>query len=205
MKIKNRGQYFQLFRSKLSHKDLFKLDFAYDLTKYAHQYLGQMRESGERYFEHPREVSVLIATALEVFDIETHLVALLHDCPEDTHLLSYDRIRFLFGKNVANAVLAVTKKNPQKISKEIFMKKYFTSIKKAGWRACLIKCTDRIHNLRTLNTKTENGLKKAREQIIETNEYILDLLPVIIKHNKDLAVNVEGLLTKELRRLSKLI
>ncbi len=205
MKIKNRAGYLQLFRGKLSHKELFELDFAYDLTKYAHQYLEQMRDSGGRYFEHPREVSVIIAQEVGIFDLATHLVALFHDGPEDTHLLGFDRIAFVFGKRAAENVLAVTKQNFEKLPKEKYLESYFKGIVKTGWRAALVKCSDRIHNLRSLPHATEEDLAKVKRQIAETESKFPQLIPVIAKHNKDVAEKVEGLLAKEIKRLKKLL
>lgn len=205
MKVRNRAQYFQLFRGKLSHRDMFLLDFAYNLSKYAHGYLGQVRDTGERYFDHPRAVSVLIAQEIGIFDLETHLATLLHDCPEDTYLLDSDRIEWVFGKSVAKTVLAVTKMNNEKAEKAVYLGVYFQNIVKSGWRAPVIKCADRIHNLRSLPHTTEQDLKKVLRQIEETEQYFPKLIPVIEKHNPEVALVIEKLLAKELRRLKKFI
>ena len=54
---KGSAQYFALFRKDFSKKELFLLNFAYDLSKYAHGYLEQVRDTGERYLLRPEEYS----------------------------------------------------------------------------------------------------------------------------------------------------
>ncbi len=200
---KGSAQYFALFRKDFSKKELFLLNFAYDLSKYAHGYLKQVRDTGERYFNHPREVSRIIAKELGVLDLETHIVTLLHDCPEDTHLMTIERIRQIFGKTVSRDVEVLSKRNLTNMDKDAYLKQYFSIIKKTSWRACLVKCGDRIHNLRSLPLVTEKDLMKVRRQIIETEKYFPSLLPTLKKHNLLLAVKVESLLRAEIVRLSK--
>lgn len=203
--IRNRAQYFQIFRGKLSTKDQFLLDFAYDLTKYAHGYLDQVRDGGERYFNHPRQVSGIIATELNIFDAESHIATLLHDVSEDTHLLTIERVQHVFGKSVAKIVLAVTKQNFENKAKKDYLEDYFKTIVQTGWKACLVKCGDRIHNLRTLSLDNPKGADKVRKQIVETNTYFPQLIKKIESHNVDLAGNIQLLLAKEIKRLEKML
>ena len=181
------------------------MELAYDLTKYAHGYLDQVRDTGERYFNHPRAVSIIVATEFEIFDAETHIATLFHDCPEDTYLMTYDRILFIFGKKIANNVLAVTKMNNQNLPKEAYLEAYFKHIQKTGWQACVIKCADRLHNLRSLPCENEKDIAKIKRQINETQKFFPTLFPTIAKHHAKVAEQIEQLLNKELVRLNKKI
>ena len=44
-------------------------------------------------------------------DLDTHLEALLHDCDEDTHLMTAERITSIFGKKIGQGVKVLSKNN----------------------------------------------------------------------------------------------
>lgn len=71
------------FREMISHfsfQDMYDTEHAYLVAQAAHR--GQIRESGERYFSHPRAVALILLN-IGVRDPELNQVALLHDVPED--------------------------------------------------------------------------------------------------------------------------
>lgn len=196
--VNSRAEYLQLFKGKLDSKEMFLLEFAYDLAKYAHGYLDQVRDGGERYFNHPREVSAIIATELNIYDLVVHVASLIHDGDEDTFLLKIERIRHIFGDQIADTVKAVSKKNLTNMDKDEYLDQYFHGIVCAGWRACVVKCGDRIHNLRTLLL---DDREKVSKQIYETELFFPKLCNVIRIHNPKLSNKVSDSLFNEIGTL----
>src|ERR687892_1410204 len=84
--------------------DLELLRRAYVFSALEHK--GQVRHSGEPYLVHPLEVADLLADMK--LDAVTIAAGLLHDVVEDT-LTTPERIRDLFGPEVAHIVEGVTK------------------------------------------------------------------------------------------------
>ncbi len=123
---------------------------AFNLSLFAHA--GQKREDGSNYINHPIKVAKKLTE--EVFsDNETICAALLHDVLEDTHI-TRNQINSYFGEEVALLVNNVTKmKNIIEKSsnlREENLKKIFI-LTFSDPRILMIKISDRIHNLSTLN------------------------------------------------------
>lgn len=150
----------------LPQADFTLVEKAYKLSCEAH--LGQMRKSGEPYIIHPVEVAHILAD----IELDTEAVAagILHDTVEDTTYTIED-IKNLFGENIALLVDGVTKlskiqystKEEQQI--ESFRKMFLAMAKDI--RVILIKLADRLHNMRTLKSMSE---EKQREKSRETME-----------------------------------
>ncbi|XVN40605.1 MAG: HD domain-containing protein [Rickettsia endosymbiont of Argas persicus] len=136
---------------------------------YARKYHGtQMRKSGDPYYSHPIEVTIMLAefTALEVPKLYNKAImlqaALLHDTIEDTDLTE-EIIKQIFGIEVAKHVEGLTRVKPYgKISAEESLN---ILIEQKRYDTALIKLFDRIHNVQTLGAKSP---KKARKIIEET-------------------------------------
>ena len=136
--------------------------FAYDLSKYGHH--KQLRDDGRRYFDHPRAVSLILLQELRVYDCDLIISSLLHDIPEDSFLLDIKRIHKVYGEKVSHTVWLLTKEFKHK-GKNVG-KYYKRLIESNNWKACLIKCVDRLHNMRSLETSTlEKRLKQAEETL----------------------------------------
>ena len=111
----------------------------------------QLRKSGEPYIIHPLAVAEIV---VEIgLDTDAILAALLHDCLEDTDA-SYEEIVRLFGPTVAELVEGVTKLTRVNFStaeeKQMEnLRKMFMAMSK-DIRVILIKISDRLHNMRTL-------------------------------------------------------
>lgn len=138
---------------------------AYECAKNAH--LGQVRKSGEPYIIHPIEVATIIANM--GLDIESIIAGMLHDCIEDTEL-NYDKIKEMFGADVADLVDGVTRLGMIRYSKEQEqmedLRKMFMAMAK-DIRVILIKLADRLHNMRTIKYMPEN---KRSSKALETME-----------------------------------
>jgi GTP pyrophosphokinase len=130
--------------------DVELLRRAYVFTAFEHK--GQVRHSGEPYLIHPLAVAdFLVDMKLDVVAIAA---GLLHDVVEDT-LTTIDRIRELFGPEVAHVVEGVTKISAIRFSSseerqaENFRKMLLAMVDDI--RVILVKLADRLHNMRTLN------------------------------------------------------
>lgn len=144
---------------------------AFNLAKEKHE--GQVRNSGEAYIIHPVEVSIILAS-LEMDD-ETICAGLMHDVLEDT---DYTREQMVneFGEEITALVDGVTKlKNLQYKTKE---EAQIESIRKMvlamanDIRVIIIKLSDRLHNMRTLEYKTRE------KQISTANETLAIYVPI---------------------------
>ncbi len=137
---------------------------AYDVAKKAHE--GQLRRSGEPYFQHPLHVAeILVELGM---DTESIVAALLHDVVEDTDT-TLDDIRKMFGKQVANLVDGVTKlgKVPYSSREEQQaenVRKMLLAMSE-DIRVIIIKLADRLHNMRTLQYMPD---QKRRDKAKET-------------------------------------
>ena len=133
-----------------------KIRAAYAYAADMHE--GQFRKSGEPYITHPIAVAIIVAE-LEL-DTDSICAALLHDtiedCKDKTNL---DILRKKFGDEVAELVDGLTKltdihfesKEDESIEN---LRKMFLAMSK-DIRVILIKLADRLHNMRTLDAKSE--------------------------------------------------
>ena len=146
-------------------KSLELIEKAYNFAYNAH--LGQFRESGEPYIEHPLEVAYILAE-LEL-DVDTIVAGLLHDVVEDT-VIPFEKIREEFGDEVVLLVDGVTKleKLPTRSKEEQQaenIRKMFLAMAK-DLRVVLIKLADRLNNMRTLRfLSTARQQKNAKETL----------------------------------------
>ena len=148
--------------------------FAYDLSKYGHA--KQTRDNGQRYFEHPRAVTLILMTELSIYDSELVIAELLHDMPEDSFLLNHSRINKIFGNSIGQIIWLMTK---LKTHKGKNVKKYFKRLEDSGnWRAMLCKCLDRLHNMRTLGDRQRD---KQLSQVKETRDMVFPLIDTLEK------------------------
>ena len=149
-----------------------------ELIKKAYYYAenlhkGQFRQSGEPYISHPLNVSYILSEMHA--DTDTICAGLLHDTLEDTEITK-EAIAEDFNKEVANLVDGVTKisklnfstKNDQNMANT---RKIITGITTDA-RIIIIKLADRLHNMRTLQFKSEF---KQKENSMETMDIFVPL------------------------------
>ena len=131
-----------------------KIKRAYDYANNLH--CRQMRESGEPYITHPLNVAYILAELHA--DSDTICAGLLHDTLEDTNITKED-IAHDFNQNIASLVDGVTKLAKMNFSSKqdqnyANTRKIITSITD-DVRIIIIKLADRLHNMRTLEYKSE--------------------------------------------------
>jgi GTP pyrophosphokinase len=134
--------------------DVELLRRAYVFSAFEHR--GQVRHSGEPYLIHPLAVADFLADMK--LDVVAVSAGLLHDVVEDT-LTTIERIRELFGPEVAHVVEGVTKisaipfSSTEERQAENFRKMLLAMVDDI--RVILVKLADRLHNMRTLNHLAE--------------------------------------------------
>lgn len=148
-----------------------KIKKAYNMANTLHQ--DQQRQSGEPYIIHPLNVAYILAELRA--DSDTVCAGLLHDTLEDTNI-SKEEIAENFNSDVANLVDGVTKISKMNFSSKqdqnlANTRKIITSITN-DVRIILIKLADRLHNMRTLQFKSEF---KQKENALETLEIFVPM------------------------------
>ena len=132
-----------------------------DALEYARNaHMGQTRDSGKPYIEHPVTAATYLADLS--LDSTTIAAALLHDVVEDTDV-SVDELRVRFGDDVARLVDGVTKLTklelqrlggdgaplPADKGQAESLRKMLVAMAE-DIRVVLIKLADRLHNMQTL-------------------------------------------------------
>ena len=126
---------------------------------------GQFRKSGEPYIHHPLSVALILADLK--LDYYCIAAAVLHDCIEDTSVTKED-VQLQFGEQVAHIVEGVSKLTSLEFTSssqkqaENFQKLILAMSK--DMRVMIIKLADRLHNMRTLDSMSdEKKIQKAKE------------------------------------------
>lgn len=163
--MKKKGEFLETILQFNPKYDMDLIGHAYDVAEEMHR--GQLRKSGEPYLIHPMAVAEILADL--GMDEETIVAGLLHDVVEDT---SYTKEQLIedFGEEIALLVDGVTKLGSLKFeSKEKRqaenLRKMFLAMSK-DIRVLIIKLSDRLHNLRTINYMTHDKIiEKCRETL----------------------------------------
>ena len=152
-------------RAELSREDKDFIARAYEFTEIAHD--GQVRKSGEPYFNH------LVATAVNLaelgMDEKVIAAGLLHDSVEDGMALE-ENLEKTFGKEVAFLVDGVTKMGRFQYRG---MKRHTESLRKLliatskDIRVIIIKLADRLHNMQTLEHVRPDKRERIATETLE--------------------------------------
>jgi RelA/SpoT family (p)ppGpp synthetase len=158
--------------TKFNGAELDLVKRAYELATLAHD--GQTRASGEPYVVHSVEVARMLAD----LGLDYHAVAaaFLHDVVEDTDW-TVDDIRQRFDEEVAKLVDGVTKLSyidvmSQMGSRDIedqeaeSLRKMFLAMVD-DVRVVLIKLADRLHNMRTLGSLSQDRRERIARETLE--------------------------------------
>lgn len=161
-------EYRSLLRSlkgKLKPGDKDMIRMAFEMAADAHKTMR--RKSGEPYILHPLAVAKICVEEIGL-GVRSTICSLLHDTVEDTDI-SLEDVEREFGNEIARIVDGLTKisnvidVNASKQA-ENFKKILLTLTDDP--RVILIKLSDRLHNMRTLDSvKRENQLKISSETV----------------------------------------
>ncbi|KKQ35824.1 MAG: RelA/SpoT family protein [Candidatus Nomurabacteria bacterium GW2011_GWB1_37_5] len=188
-------------------KDQAEIDeimFAYDMAKEAHRTAN--RDSGERYFEHPRATALIMLDELKWFDKNSLIAMLLHDVGEDTPILGnvikdYDEFirtaKFRLGKTfnpeVAELVILLTKPSVdgKRFTNKAATADFYIKQLVKNPKALLLKMVDRLHNLRSLKTST---VEKTEKILKETIDVYLPIFEKLTSKKSNFGLKAEKLL-----------
>ena len=150
------------WQTRKEAQDLAEVDEAFYFAVEAHK--DQRRRSGEPYIYHPIEVATIAAHDIGLGRTSI-ICALLHDVVEDTKY-TLDDISGLFGEKVAKVVDGLTKFDAMDDAESIQAENFKKIISSLSYdtRVVLIKLSDRLHNMRTLDSMPKHKqLKIASE------------------------------------------
>ncbi|MBR0126971.1 MAG: bifunctional (p)ppGpp synthetase/guanosine-3',5'-bis(diphosphate) 3'-pyrophosphohydrolase [Firmicutes bacterium] len=165
--MKKKSEFLKTISDMNPNYNMEVIEKAYDVAEEMHR--GQLRKSGEPYLIHPMAVAEILAEL--GMDESTIVAGLLHDVVEDTPYTE-EELRKDFGDEIALLVDGVTKLGTLKsASNEVRqvenLRKMFLAMSK-DIRVLIIKLSDRLHNLRTINYMTH-------EKIVEKCQETLDI------------------------------
>ncbi|MEA3444724.1 MAG: RelA/SpoT family protein [Bacteroidota bacterium] len=128
---------------------------AFEIANTAHK--GATRKSGEPYIIHPIAVASIVNNNLGL-GTKSIIAALLHDVVEDTDY-TFDDIEKRFGNTVVSMVKGLTKlsgvlSQDKSMQAENFKRLIMTLGE--DMRVIMIKISDRLHNMRTLDSMPEH-------------------------------------------------
>jgi (p)ppGpp synthase/HD superfamily hydrolase len=140
------------------------IERAYEFAKGAHE--GQMRRSGEPYFNHVASIALRLATM--GMGPRTIAAGLLHDTIEDTEVTA-EQVREQFGEEILFLVEGVTKLSSVRYygtdRHNESLRKLFVATSQ-DIRVLIIKLVDRLHNMQTLQfIPPEKQQRIARETL----------------------------------------
>lgn len=132
----------------------------------AHQ--GQVRASGEPYFEHP--VAVAQSLVDKRLDHQTLITALLHDTIEDCDV-THDQLTQKFGHKVAELVDGVSKISKLKLksanTKQAENFRKFVLAISEDVRVVIVKLADRLHNMSTISALPDEKRRRIATETME--------------------------------------
>jgi (p)ppGpp synthase/HD superfamily hydrolase len=184
----NRREFFRLL-SPMTAGDLKEVQLGYWVAKNSHH--DQVRDGGERYFEHTREVAItLIKRGFK--DARTVNKGLMHDVIEDTNTPP-EVIINLFGESMWEDLVLLSKTVPlfDPVTGQIHghYKKnddeYYEGLYSADISVRLVKCSDRLYNLRDMGEgwpieRQVNYAKHTQEKVLPlaqmTDQWFYDAL-----------------------------
>lgn len=129
-------------------------------------HIKDKRKSGEPYITHPIAVAEILAGFR--LDKDTLIAAILHDTVEDT-AVTLQLLEDKFGEKVARLVDGVTKLKSSNMSKQESQAATFHKIITATIadpRVLLIKLSDRLHNMSTLDAVAPDKQKRTAKETL---------------------------------------
>jgi GTP pyrophosphokinase len=158
----------------ITQKDKELIVRACDFAKKAHE--GQLRKSGEPYYNHVFATGVNLATLK--MDADTIAAGIMHDVLEDTPVKEEEMIA-VFGEHITKLVQGVTKLGNLRYSG---MERHVESLRKFfiamadDIRVVVIKLCDRLHNIQTLEHVAPEKQKRIALETIELHARLADRL-----------------------------
>lgn len=153
-------------KRELDDADRLMIRKAFDLASEAHA--PMRRKSGEAYIFHPLAVARIVSEEIGL-GTTSIVCALLHDVVEDTEI-NLDDIESLFGLRVAKIIDGLTKLRGAHFGENVSMqaenfRKMLLTLSD-DIRVILIKLSDRLHNMRTLESMRHDKQQKIASETL---------------------------------------
>lgn len=160
--------------SYLNAEEKKLVEKAYYTAKNFHE--GQLRKSGEPYFNHC--VATAINIANQKMDAETIAAGLMHDLLEDT-AYTREQMEKDFSPTIATLVEGVTKLGKVRyngVERHVeSLRKFFVAMSD-DIRVVVIKLCDRLHNISTLEFVEKDKQKRIALETLEIHARLADRL-----------------------------
>lgn len=157
---------------KESDKELIKRACVFAEKAHA----GQLRKSGDSYYNHVFATGVNLATLK--MDAETIAAGIMHDVLEDTKVTNAE-MKAEFGEHITKLVEGVTKLGKLKYSgteRHVeSLRKFFVAMAD-DIRVVVIKLCDRLHNIQTLEYVPQEKQKRIALETLELHARLADRL-----------------------------
>ena len=167
--------------SYLNGSEKALIEKAYYTAKSFHE--GQLRKSGEPYFNHC--VATAINIADQKMDADTIAAGLMHDLLEDTNY-THEQMSSDFGETITSLVEGVTKLGKVKyngVERHVeSLRKFFVAMSD-DIRVVVIKLCDRLHNISTLEYVDEHKRRRIALETLEIHARLADRLGMFIQRN----------------------
>lgn len=158
----------------IKEKDKSLILKACEFAKKAHD--GQLRKSGEPYYNHVFQTGVNLA-GLKM-DADTICAGIMHDVLEDTTVTEEEMIKE-FGEHITKLVGGVTKLGKLKYTgaeRHVeSLRKFFIAMSD-DIRVVVIKLCDRLHNIQTLEYVSPEKQKRIALETLEIHARLADRL-----------------------------
>ena len=141
---------------------------------------GQFRIGGKEYITHPVAVAEIVRK--QGYNVDYQIAALFHDLLEDTDATEHDLLAHGGTPQIVEAVKTLTKNSGY------VMHEYVSAIKR-NEMAFVVKCADRLHNLRCAYCTSDDF---KRHYIKETKEWYIDFSDEIKEAVHSLSQKVNG-------------
>jgi GTP pyrophosphokinase len=147
---------------------------ACDFAKKAHE--GQLRKSGEPYYNHVFATGINLATLK--MDADTIAAGIMHDVLEDTEITNAEMTQE-FGEHITKLVEGVTKLGKLRYTgaeRHVeSLRKFFVAMAD-DIRVVVIKLCDRLHNIQTLQYVSPEKQKRIALETLEIHARLADRL-----------------------------
>lgn len=163
---------------RLSAKDKELISRACIFAEKAHE--GQLRKSGEPYYNHVFATGLNLATLK--MDADTIAAGIMHDVLEDT-TITEEVMTQEFGEHITKLVQGVTKLGKLRYSgveRHVeSLRKFFVAMAD-DIRVVVIKLCDRLHNIQTLQYVDVHKQHRIALETIELHARLADRLGMVL-------------------------
>jgi len=189
-----RNKFNQIAACRLNRNEFEFVKAAYQLAEQGH--FGQYRIDKSKYFEHPKAVALIVMLECGVYLKNPICLGLMHDLLEKSDILTWRRIKKLFGKDICRGLRTITKEGNKDYYEELL------GVGKKDWWVQLVKLADILHNFRTMLKPSKRFRIRQLKEKCKVYPLLLESLAKKIPRDRAYIIDY---LRKELDQASNLI